>query len=73
MQLCRVKKTYSMVRCIAGFVPKEGKTGLVHMLTSEGKVYAELTVTCLGEQQYLVVTGAGSEGHDLRRLRWVAR
>ena len=35
------------------------------------QVYAELTVTCLEEDSFLIVTGGGSELHDLRRLREV--
>ena len=34
-------------------------------------MYAELTVTCLEEDSFLIVTGGGSELHDLRRLREV--
>merc|ERR1719153_2184228 len=60
-------------RAVAGFVPKEGRTGLGHMLTSTGKVYAELTITGMEEGEYLIVTGGGSEFHDLRRLSQIAR
>lgn len=60
-------------RCVAGFVPKEGRTGLGHMLTSTGKVYAELTITGLPDGKFLIVTGGGSELHDLRRLNEIAR
>jgi len=60
-------------RVVAGTVPKPGRTSLVHMLTTGGKVYAELTLTCVEEGNYWVVTGGGSEGHDLRRLQEVAR
>jgi len=57
----------------AGAVPKAGKTVLSHMLTNTGKVYAELTVTCLSPEKFLLLTGGGSELHDLRRLKEVAR
>jgi len=58
---------------LAGTIPKIGKTSLVHMLTKKGKVYAELTLTCLEEEKFLIVTGGGSEGHDLRQLSAIAR
>lgn len=38
------------------------------MLSPEGKVYAEVTVSALAADHYLVITGGGSEYHD---LRWV--
>lgn len=60
-------------RAVAGFVPKEGRTGLGHMLTSTGKVYAELTITGMEGGKFLIVTGGGSEFHDLRRLNEIAR
>jgi dimethylglycine dehydrogenase len=39
------------------------------MLTPSGKVYAELTVTHVDDDKFLVVTGSGSEGHDLQWLQ----
>jgi len=60
-------------RTVAGFVPKVGRTGLGHMLTTTGKVYAELTITGMDDGKYLIVTGGGSEFHDLRRLHQIAR
>jgi len=56
-------------RIVAGSVPKPGRTTLAHMLTAGGKVYAELTITCLEEGKFWIITGGGSEGHDLRRLK----
>lgn len=58
---------------VAGTVPKLGRTSLVHALTPKGKVYAELTLTGLPESQFMVVTGSGSELHDLRHLKQVKR
>jgi len=58
---------------VAGTVPKVGRTSLVHMLTDSAKVYAELTVTCLEENRFLVITGGGSELHDLRQLNQTCR
>lgn len=59
-------------RAQAGTVPKQGRTSLGHMLTPAGKVYAELTITCLGDEKFLVVTGSGSEFHDQRQLQIIA-
>lgn len=36
------------------------------MLTPRGKVYAELTVSQLYPREFMLVTGSGSELHDLR-------
>jgi len=58
---------------VAGTVPKVGRTSLVHMLTPSARVYAELTITCLEEGRFLVVTGGGSELHDLRQLNKISR
>jgi len=60
-------------RAVGGSVPKPGRTTLAHMLTERGTVYAELTLTCTGEEEFMIVTGGGSEGHDLRRLSTIAR
>lgn len=40
------------------------------MLTPKGRVYAEVTVSALSEDKYYVVTGGGSEFHDLRSVFW---
>ena len=31
---------------------------------------AELTLTTLADERFLIVTGAGSEFHDLRSVQW---
>ena len=36
------------------------------MLTPAGRVYAEVTVSALAKDHYYVITGGGSEFHDLR-------
>ncbi len=36
------------------------------MLTPRAKVYAEITISRTGENEFLVITGSGSEFHDLR-------
>lgn len=43
-----------------------GMTNISHMLTPSGKVYAEVTITQLAPGRFLLVTGSGSELHDLR-------
>ena len=58
---------------VAGTVPREGRTSVVHALTRAGKVYAELTLTGMAGGRFLVVTGSGVEGHDLRHMAEVAR
>ncbi|NXI07834.1 M2GD protein, partial [Irena cyanogastra] len=50
----------------ANVVPKVGSTNISHMLTPRGKVYAELTVSQLYPGEFMLVTGSGSELHDLR-------
>ena len=43
-----------------------GHTNISHMLTTAGRVYAEVTITQLAPGEFLLVTGSGSELHDLR-------
>lgn len=43
-----------------------GFTNISHMLTPRGRVYAELTVSHQAPGDFLLVTGSGSELHDLR-------
>lgn len=43
-----------------------GVTNISHMLTAAGRVFAELTITQLSPGEFLLITGSGSEGHDLR-------
>ncbi|XP_030049095.1 dimethylglycine dehydrogenase, mitochondrial [Microcaecilia unicolor] len=52
----------------ANVIPKVGFTNISHMLTPKGHVYAELTVSHLAPGEFLLVTGSGSELHD---LRWI--
>lgn len=53
-------------RLLANKLPKVNSINISHMLTPKGKVYAEVTVTRLTEDKYFVITGSGSELHDLR-------
>ncbi|XP_005756053.1 dimethylglycine dehydrogenase, mitochondrial-like, partial [Pundamilia nyererei] len=52
-------------RLFANTMPKVGMTNISHMLTPSGKVYAEVTITQLAPGRFLLVTGSGSELHDL--------
>ena len=54
---------------VAGTVPKAGRTSLAHALTPKGKVMAEFTITGLEDGSFMIVTGSGSELHDLRHLQ----
>ncbi|KAG8456521.1 hypothetical protein GDO86_002342 [Hymenochirus boettgeri] len=56
----------------ANTIPKVGFTNISHMLTPRGRVYAELTVSQLSPGEFLLVTGSGSELHDLRWIEEVA-
>ncbi len=49
----------------ANSLPKVGMARVTHMLTPQGKVFAELTISRLEDQRFMVITGAGSEFHDL--------
>ncbi|XP_053151412.1 dimethylglycine dehydrogenase, mitochondrial [Hemicordylus capensis] len=55
-------------RLLANVIPKVGFTNISHMLTPRGRVYAELTVSHLKPGEFLLITGSGSELHD---LRWI--
>ncbi|XP_036384845.1 dimethylglycine dehydrogenase, mitochondrial [Megalops cyprinoides] len=57
-------------RLFANVMPKVGLTNISHMLTPTGRVYAEVTVTQLAPGEFLLITGSGSELHD---LRWIER
>ncbi|XP_045703875.1 dimethylglycine dehydrogenase, mitochondrial isoform X2 [Phyllostomus hastatus] len=58
----------------ANVIPKVGFTNISHMLTPKGRVYAELTVSHQSPGEFLLITGSGSELHDLsvqvRKLRF---
>ncbi|XP_057306789.1 dimethylglycine dehydrogenase, mitochondrial-like [Hydractinia symbiolongicarpus] len=51
---------------VANKLPTVGATNVSHMLSPSGKVYAEVTVSTLAADHFLVITGGGSEYHDLR-------
>uniref|UniRef100_T1J2V2 Dimethylglycine dehydrogenase n=1 Tax=Strigamia maritima TaxID=126957 RepID=T1J2V2_STRMM len=53
---------------LANNIPKVGCTNVSHIITPRGKIYGELTVTCVEPDLFFCITGAGSELHDLRWL-----
>ncbi|XP_069794365.1 dimethylglycine dehydrogenase, mitochondrial isoform X3 [Narcine bancroftii] len=55
-------------RLIANVIPKLGYINISHMITPRGRVYAEVTISHLAEEDFLLVTGSGSELHDLRYI-----
>ncbi|XP_053557345.1 dimethylglycine dehydrogenase, mitochondrial [Bombina bombina] len=57
---------------LANVIPKAGFTNISHMLTPRGRVYAELTVSHVSPGEFLLVTGSGSELHDLRWIEQAA-
>ncbi|XP_063114474.1 dimethylglycine dehydrogenase, mitochondrial isoform X3 [Cavia porcellus] len=56
----------------ANVLPKVGFTNISHMLTPKGHVYAELTISHQSPGEFLLITGSGSELHDLRWIEEVA-
>lgn len=58
---------------VANKLPNENMTTICHMLTARGRIYGEVTLTTLGKNDYLCVTGSGSELHDLRWMEERAR
>ncbi|XP_041706573.1 dimethylglycine dehydrogenase, mitochondrial isoform X3 [Coregonus clupeaformis] len=57
-------------RLFANTMPKVGLTNISHMLTPTARVYAEVTITQLAPGEFLLITGSGSELHD---LRWIEK
>ncbi len=49
---------------LAGRVPKPGRMALTPMLTPKGRLYGDLTIACLGEEQFMLFgSGAMQEAH----------
>ncbi|MDH5796996.1 MAG: FAD-dependent oxidoreductase [Paracoccaceae bacterium] len=49
---------------LAGRVPKPGRVSLTPMLTPRGKLYGDLTVACLNEEEFMLFgSGAMQEAH----------
>ncbi|MCW3783662.1 GcvT family protein [Defluviimonas salinarum] len=57
-------------RMLAGRLPKPGRVALSPVLTHKGKLYGDLTVTCLAEDHFVLLgSGAAQEMHR----RWFTR
>ncbi|MFZ2102679.1 MAG: aminomethyltransferase family protein, partial [Oricola sp.] len=57
-------------RMLAGRLPKKGRVALSPMLTAAGKLYGDLTVACLDEEDFLLFgSGTAQEMHR----RWFER
>ncbi len=51
-------------RILAGRLPKPGRLALTPMLTPKGRLYGDLTVACLGPEDFLILgSGAMQEAH----------
>ena len=57
-------------KMLAGILPKPGRVALSPMLTPKGKLYGDLTVSCLAEDRFLLL-GSGA-AQDMHR-RWFER
>jgi len=50
---------------MAGYVPKPGRITLTPMLTPKGRLYGDLTVACLGEDEFMLFgSGAMQDAHS---------
>ncbi len=55
-------------RLLAGHLPRPGRVALSPMLTSKGRLYGDLTVSCLNDEHFLLLgSGAAQEMHR----RWI--
>ncbi|MCJ8311275.1 MAG: FAD-dependent oxidoreductase, partial [Hyphomicrobiales bacterium] len=51
-------------KTMAGFIPKPGRMTLTPMLTEKGRLYGDLTVACLGEEEFMLFgSGAMQDAH----------
>lgn len=51
-------------RTMAGRIPKPGRITLTPMLTEKGRLYGDLTVACLGEEEFMLFgSGAMQDAH----------
>ncbi|MGB1177096.1 MAG: aminomethyltransferase family protein, partial [Candidatus Puniceispirillaceae bacterium] len=49
---------------VTGGLPKVGRIGLVYFASEKGRILTEMTATRLGEDEFLMMTGAGAYWHD---------
>ncbi|MEM7215036.1 MAG: FAD-dependent oxidoreductase [Pseudomonadota bacterium] len=51
-------------KTMAGYIPKVGRISLTPMLTENGRLYGDLTVACLGEEEFMLFgSGAMQDAH----------
>ncbi len=55
-------------RLCANRVPPRDRIALTHLLSEGGRIAAEVTVTCLGDDAFYVLSAAGAELRDLDHL-----
>ena len=53
---------------ITGNLPKPGRIGLIYFASPKGRILTEMTATCLGEDEFMLMTGAGAYWHDFDLL-----
>ncbi len=60
------EKTHSELQriCTANIKNEIGKTTYTHMLNEEGGIETDLTVVCMGENYFRIVTAAANREHD---------
>jgi dimethylglycine dehydrogenase len=52
-------------RTMAGYIPKPGRLTLTPMLTEKGRLYGDLTVACLGDEDFMLFgSGAMQDAHS---------
>ena len=52
-------------KTMAGFIPKPGRISLTPMITEKGRLYGDLTVACLGEEEFMLFgSGAMQDAHS---------
>ncbi len=52
-------------KTMAGHVPRPGRISLTPMLTEKGRLYGDLTVACLGEEEFMLFgSGAMQDAHS---------
>ena len=53
---------------ITGNLPKPGRIGLIYFASPKGRILTEMTATCLGDDEFMLMTGAGAYWHDFDLL-----
>ena len=53
---------------VTGNLPKPGRIGLIYFASPKGRILTEMTATCLADDEFMLMTGAGAYWHDLDLL-----